>query len=266
MIIYISSNIYQVQDLENIFPLVEKLQSNNPNIEIGIELFPEFQTEKFDQFLAKYSADLKRFSMSLHGPYIATEHSAPKGSVAYEKSTEYFKKSLQLANEVNASYIVYHHNNRPFNLAEKPDMIKTSSENLLELTEMATEYDVEIVVENAGVNSRQNALFNEIEFIDMAKKVNNPILIDIGHAIANKWDLEKVVCELQDKIIAYHLHNNDGEQDLHDSILNGVYDINDFIHIYHKYTPTAKLVIEYAQSKTPWDDIMDNDIKTLLKK
>ncbi|OON92146.1 MAG: hypothetical protein ATN33_07870 [Epulopiscium sp. Nele67-Bin001] len=181
MIIYISSNIYHVHELENIFPLVEKLQESNPNIEIAIELFPEFQSDKFSLFLDKHMVDLKRFSMSLHGPYVATEHSAPKGTKAYELATEYFCKSLQLAQEVDASYIVYHHNNRAFDAGQKAAMIKTASENLLELNELAKEYGVRIVVENAGVDSRRNALFNEDEFISMAHEIDNPILIDIGH-------------------------------------------------------------------------------------
>ena len=80
----------------------------------------------------------------------------------------------------------------------------------------------------------------------MAKSIDNTILIDIGHAFANGWNLERVIKELKDKIVSYHLHNNNGINDSHDLITNGKLNMDEFMKLYKEYTPKADLVIEYG--------------------
>lgn len=245
--IYVSTNLFRPQDLQGIFKLLDKVNSYIGNDEkVGIELFPEWQSEVFEKFLKENIDKFKNYKISLHGPYYNTEHSAEKNSEVYNRSKDYFIKTLKLSKELNSCYIVYHHNNCKFVDSDKDKIISTSSENLLELNKLANEYSANIVVENAGVMFNGNMLFNEEEFIKMAKSIDNSILIDIGHAFANKWNLENVICELKYKIISYHLHNNNGVNDNHNSIMNGKLDIKDFINLYKKYTPNADLVIEYG--------------------
>lgn len=245
--IYVSTNLFRPQDLQGIFKLLDKVNSSIGNDEkVGIELFPEWQSEVFEKFLKENIDKFKNYKISLHGPYYNIEHSAEKNSEVYNRSKDYFIKTLKISKELNSSYIVYHHNNCKFVDSDKDKIIKISSENLLELNKLANEYSANIVVENAGVMFNGNMLFNEEEFIKMAKSIDNSILIDIGHAFANKWNLENVICELKDKIISYHLHNNNGINDNHNSIMNGKLDIKDFINLYKKYTPNSDLVIEYG--------------------
>ena len=40
-------------------------------------------------------------------------------------------------------------------------------------------------------------------------------LIDTGHAMANHWDIPKLISQLGTRIKGYHLHNTDGVHDLH---------------------------------------------------
>jgi len=244
MNIYISTNLYTPNELENIFTVLDKINDKN----IGIEIFPEWQDGQFIDTINKKLNKFKDYHISLHGPYYGTEHSKEKGTMAYEISKEYFISTLELSKDLNSKYIVYHHNNCKVELKNKREMIKNSSENLLELNELAKAYGTDIVVENAGVLSHNNMLFNEKEFIAMAKSISNKILIDIGHAFANKWDLNYVISELKDKIAAYHLHNNDGVEDNHNRIRNGKLNIDSFFEIYKKYTPDAELVLEYSKN------------------
>ena len=118
---------------------------------------------------------------------------------------------------------------------KKEEMMRISSENLLELNKLAKKYDGNIVVENCGVISHENMLFDEDEFIEMAENIPNDILIDIGHAFANGWDLNNVIYRLKEKIVSYHLHNNDGFEDCHDSIRKGKIDIDEFFKMYRKF-------------------------------
>lgn len=264
--IYISTNLFRPKDLEGIFSLVDKANKViDDNEKIGIELFPEWQSEAFEEFLDKNIDRFKNYKISLHGPYYNTEHSADKKSKEYNTSKDYFIKTLKLSNKLNSSYIVYHHNNCKVINDNKEKMIKVSSENLLELNELANEYSANIIVENAGVIFNNNMLFTEEEFIEMAKKIDNFILIDIGHAFANKWDLYRVISELKDKIVSYHLHNNNGINDNHNSIMDGKLDIKEFIDLYKKYTPNADLVIEYGAHYNSKIEKVIDDVKWIYE-
>ena len=262
MNIYISTNLYSPENLIDIFNLLDMVGDSN----IGIELFPEWQNKVFSEMLRKNIDRFKEYNISLHGPYYDTEHSSERNSESYKKTMEYFKNTLKLSQELKSRYIVYHHNNCQVIKEKKEEMMRISSENLLELNKLAKKYDGNIVVENCGVISHENMLFDEDEFIEMAENIPNDILIDIGHAFANGWDLNNVIYRLKEKIVSYHLHNNDGFEDCHDSIRKGKIDIDEFFKMYRKYTPNADLVIEYGKQCGNDMKIIDNDIDFIKNK
>ncbi|ETJ25523.1 hypothetical protein Q604_UNBC17775G0001, partial [human gut metagenome] len=98
---------------------------------IGIEIFPEWQSEVFIDVLRENIGRFKEYNISLHGPYYDTEHSAEKPTSEYMKAKQYFIETLKLSKELNSAYIVYHHNNCEILKEEKIKMIEVSSENLL---------------------------------------------------------------------------------------------------------------------------------------
>ena len=265
MNIFISTNLYKAEKLPEIFSLLHKLEDTS----IGIELFSEWQDPLFYSFLKEYEIELKQRVLSLHGPYINTEHSAKKGTTAYDRSMDYFQKTILLSQCLKAKYIVYHHNNCKVERSKKEQMIINSTENLAELSEGTSEKQVPLVIENAGVMASENMLFDENEFIAMAVKQSEKILIDIGHAHANGWDLERVLGSLAERISAYHVHNNDGKNDLHDSISEGTLDMDHFFSLYRRYTPQADLVVEYGKQCADCGEKIKNDvnyIKNQIKK
>lgn len=254
MNIYISTNMFKVNQLEEVFNILEHVQHEN----VGIELFAEFHNPEFMEIVNKNMERLKKYKISMHGPYYKTEHSAEIGSDSYNKSKEYFIDALKLSKELNSSYIVYHHNN--CKIHDKEKMINNSKINLEELNELGKYYNANIVIENSGVISNQNMLFDQDEFIQICKESDNNVLIDIGHAFANGWDLEYVIKELKNKIISYHLHNNDGKKDSHDSICYGNFNIDEFLEMYNKYTNKADLVLEYNKDYRNKVNILIEDI------
>lgn len=262
MNIYLSTNIYNPDQLEEIFSILDKINDES----IGIELFVEWQDDAFIKFINNNINRLKNYRISLHGPYYDTEHSAPKGSLEYIRTIEYFNSTLEISKELNSRYIVYHHNNCKVVQENKERMIDISSENLQELNEYARKFDSKIVVENSGVISHENMLFDEKEFIEMANSIPNKILIDIGHAFANKWDIENLISKLKDKIVAYHIHNNDGFEDNHNRINDGNLDFEKFLDLYKKYTSEADLVLEYGKQCYKDDSGIIDDIKYIKNK
>lgn len=263
MEILISTNLYNTKEFENIFELLGKAEDN----EIGIEIFPIWNEKEFENKLRENISKLKGRSISFHGPYYNAEHSAKRGSIAYVRTMDYMKKTLEYAQMLESRYIIYHHNNKKVLFKDKIDMIKTSNENLMEINDIAKKYSQKIVVENCGVISNDNILFNEQEFIELCSFIPNDILINIGHANCNGWNLEKIIRKLKFKIISYHIHNNYGWIDERNRIYDGNIDFEKFIKIYKRSTPNADLVIQYSNNlKNDLDGIVQdiNSLEELL--
>ena len=91
------------------------------------------------------------------------------------------------------------------------------------------------------------------------------ILIDIGHAYANGWDLEQTMEALKNQIVAYHLHNNDGVHDSHQRIFHGTLDFPLFLSDYQRLTPNADLVLEYSPNVADDESGIQEDISWLLE-
>ena len=252
----ISTNMYQAGELERVFPFLE-----SEGAPIGLELFPLFHVEAYEQELKGLSERLLRYPISFHGPYYRAEHSAAKGSEAYERTMEYVKKTLEYCVRFNSRYMVFHHNNCRVRADSRAEMIRISCENYREVERLYARHQIPVVVENAGVIERENMLFHEGEFIELCKREQYPVLIDIGHAHANRWNLEHVICELKDQIVAYHIHNNDGFHDDHKRIRDGSLDFPAFMECFKKYTGTAELVLEYSTSVSTDEAGIAEDVK-----
>lgn len=234
MTLILSTNTYIESGLDPIYTLLE----NNPDL--GIELFANNQNEAYTQQLLTIAKQENRF-LTYHEQIFDVEHSELSNNSSY--SLEQILIALSHCQELGIKDIVYHINNAVVH--NKEAMMENASIELKKISQLAKEKDIDILIENVGVSSRNNMLLDENEFIDFCKKHDNPVLIDIGHVNANQWNLEHVISELKDKIKFYHLHNNDGYHDSHQFLHEGTLDIENFFELYFKYTPNAKLTLEY---------------------
>jgi sugar phosphate isomerase/epimerase len=252
--IFISTNMYKPGSLEKVFKITDKL-----DFEIGIELFVMFHNSDFEKVLADNMDKLKNYKFTFHEPYYMADHSYLDGEV-YERTKLYYEKTLDLAKILNPKYIVYHYNNRK--IEDKEKMLEAARKNLDELTNST---NIDLLIENVGVKHLNNILLDQDEFIEECLNRKEKVLIDIGHANANAWDFEKLISSLKDKIIAYHLHTNDGIKDEHRSLFeeNKSPDINKILSLIKKYTPNADLVIEYSNYYEDKEDLVVEDIKRL---
>ncbi|MBR5509793.1 MAG: sugar phosphate isomerase/epimerase [Lachnospiraceae bacterium] len=258
--ILLSTNMYTNEEFEQAFYFVEKYP------QIGLELFPLWNTEEYGRLMEQYEDKLKKIPNSFHEQYFGSEHSASEGHAMYEFTEDATKKTVALAKKLNSHYIVYHYNNCEVTEENRTRMLENARKNLKRANELAKENGVQFVIENVGVLSRHNVLLSEQEFIDECRMQPNHVLIDIGHAWCNGWNLENVIASLKDKIIAYHVHNNHGKGDSHQRIHNGTMDFDGFFELYKKYTPDAEMVIEYAADVRTDIQGIEDDIKELLAK
>src|SRR5699024_12522447 len=100
--------------------------------------------------------------------------------------------------------------------------------NLDHITQEAKNKGVNILVENVGVDTKQNKLLTESEFINFCKERANNVLIDIVHANANGWHLDYVIQQLKEKIKFYNLHNNDVKHDDHNILHDGTQNMKQY--------------------------------------
>lgn len=260
MTLFISTNMYKANELNRVLPYLEL------NENIGVEIFPFFEEEIYEEELKNCINRLEKAVISFHGPYYMAEHSAPKGSEEYKKTMELVRKTLEYSKKLNSRHFVFHHNNCRVDKAKKAEIIDIACQNFREIEKMFAEHNIPLVVENAGVLDRGNMLFDQNEFIDICKRENYKVLIDIGHAKANGWDLLYVIDKLKEQIVAYHLHNNDGIHDSHFRIHNGVLDFEKFIEAVPKITPKAEFIIEYGDEVADDEEGIKKDIMEMLEK
>lgn len=241
MNIYFSTNGVNALDFEKSFSYIEPFHG-----QVGIEIFPAFHLDGFNEAFQKCVPRLKEYPISCHAPYYESEYSAAIGTAPYIRSMELLAQTLDATKDLNTHYMVFHHNNHAFSPEEKETLLSNATENFFLIQEQCEKFGIPVVVENAGIKAIHTMMLDEQEFIDTCKKLPCNVLIDIGHAHANSWDVLGLMDALQDKIVSYHVHNNDGHSDGHQRIFDGTFDFEEFMEHYKKVTPDADIVIEYC--------------------
>ena len=129
----------------------------------------------------------------------------------------------------------------------KDRMLQRTLENLEETRELFS--GTELLVENTGIAADGNRMLDQEEFIALCRERDFRVLIDVGHANANGWDIPKMIRELKDSVRGYHLHNNDGRYDLHRRLWDGTLKMDRLIPLLRQETPEAFLVVEYTREE-----------------
>ncbi len=228
--------------------------------DLGFELLAMFDLPDFEKNLEKNRNLFTEGSLFFHEPVWGVEHSAPRGSKAYEESMYHIRLTSKWAEILHPEQMVYHLNNVPVVSGEQDRMLRTSLDNLEEMREMFP--GTRILVENTGTYSDGTMLLDQDEFTGMCVSRDLPVLIDIGHANANGWDLKRLITDLRDRIGAYHLHNNDGLHDLHNRLRDGTISFDELIPFICETTPDASGIIEYTRPSLHGEMLME-DIRYL---
>lgn len=259
MNVYISTNAYRDVDFGQVFSLLERF----PGDVVGLEIFPYFDYEHYRKTLNRFLPQLREYPISFHGPYRCSEYSTAADSEEFHYSLKLLAETLEFVKALNSKYLVFHHNNCVLYPATFEEQKNHALRNQKTIAALCEEAGTQMVVENAGVRSLGTMMFDEEEFIHLCLSHPYKVLIDIGHAHANGWDLGRVIKALADKIISYHLHNNDGIHDLHQRIFDGTLDFRQFLENYRRFTPDADLVLEYLP-ETADQNAIASDLKYLL--
>lgn len=260
MALLISTNMYKGEELPEVFFYLDRFPGR-----LGVEVFPMFHEAGYGAVLESCLPRLKKVPVSFHGPYYGAEHSAPHGTPDYVRTVEMTARTLEYAQALDSRYMVYHHNNCRVTEDTREVLVRQACENFREIGKMSETRGIPLVVENAGVMERGNMLLGEDAFIDLCKRERYKVLVDIGHAHANGWNLERVMEELGSQVMAYHLHNNDGIHDCHRRVWDGTLDFDSFLENYRRLTPDADMVLEYSPDAAGDREGISSDIERLLR-
>ncbi len=227
---------------------------------LGFEILMMFDLQGFEEDLRRNLQLFTEGPLMFHEPVWGVDHAAPKGSPAWEEGMYHLQLTRKYAEILCPSTMVYHLNNS--RVTDKDKMLQTSLENLEEMREMFP--GVSLLVENTGTRTDGTMLLDQTEFTDLCRGEKLPVLIDVGHANANGWDLPKLIRDLQGQICGYHLHNNDGIHDLHNRLTDGTLDFDTLIPYMDRITPDVPRVIEYIRPNLHGDPLTE-DICTLQR-
>lgn len=112
---------------------------------------------------------------------------------------------------------------------------------------LAEGYGVQVVIENVGLRTKGNVLFTLPEYLELFKEFPQAMaLIDTGHAHVNGWNLAEVVEALGSRLLACHVHDNDGNGDDHLPVGQGNIDWEAYFGAVKKFAPESTQVFEYC--------------------
>ncbi|MBE6007623.1 MAG: sugar phosphate isomerase/epimerase [Lachnospiraceae bacterium] len=226
----------------------EKIEELDRFLKDSGDVFGGEYTFKNDtDYIRRFESVIKYadYPISFHGPLINAEPFSLKGSRDYNMFIEAYEKAFELAVKYGARHIVYHTSYKPYKREDIPFAFEVCLENTYRIAEMAKQAGVSLLVENLPIPPGGEALIDNEKFFGMFKKLDADVIIDTGHANITGLDVEAFVAQYGERVKAYHIHNNKGRYDTHNSIFEGSFDFSAFEKVYKKYTPFNDIILEY---------------------
>lgn len=227
---------FSVSDL--LFPGFTKYALRSLNPVYGIEFFYEFGK---DYYWNSEAAAWGERCLSIHGPCVAVNLADGK----QKNYAKIFAKTFAYAQKVKAEFVVVHTNEGWE--GDKELVQARVIRRLRQLVRLAANYDVQVLIENVGLRTKNNVLFDLSEYMalfDIFPQAN--ALLDTGHAHVNGWDIPAVVTALGSRLTACHIHDNSGEGDEHLPVGQGTIDWQAYFAALKKHAPQATQVLEYS--------------------
>ncbi len=113
------------------------------------------------------------------------------------------------------------------------------------LCRRAGETGVRLAVENVGYGG--TCLYNYPEFSSLLDRLGSEVgyLLDVGHAVLNGWDPVAATRHLAPRLLALHLHDNDGVTDSHLPIGQGTIPWDALWEEVARLPHSVNLILEY---------------------
>lgn len=219
----ISMSCFEFDDFMKLADHAGILAKKGIGVELCADSLPFFNA-------GMYKSLLPGIHLGMHCPMRGIDIAAPRGSAGERFFWIKYEDTLKLCQQLQASYMVVHTLHKVHKVG-KAEALELSFERLQKLIKLATDYGVEIWIENVGTYLKGTILYEEEEFIELAESLPGALfLVDIGHAYQNGWDALKVCRRLGSKLRGLHVHDNFGVTDLHLRIGSGSFPLKEFVY------------------------------------
>ncbi len=236
--------------------------------DMGYEIFWECGSEDNWRHTMELLRETGNRRLSIHSPYFFCDLSKPGDT---GKMFEELRRPFDFYHRYGAGFYVVHtcdHLDGEPNPAEEAARRELAIERLGAFDEICRAEGVLMVAENVASNRDERHLFSHEQYLDIFRQLPElHCLIDLGHAALMDYRVLELQEELKDRIVGYHLHDNDGMKDQHQRMWSGVRDWEEFARGVALYTPKATGVMEYYQVTRPADYLEDRErLEGLIRK
>lgn len=226
------------------------------------------------EFLEKQSAIKNRFSglpLTFHGPFEDICAASEPGSFERKQFVDAWKYAFDQYHAFEAQSIVLHtHKVQHIHPSDMDRLRSYSIDAIMEVAKIAVDQKVRLTVENVGYWTKENVMFNEEQYIALFDELPKEIgsLLDVGHALINRWDVSHVIHALNTRIFSYHLHNNDGCRDSHRPLFEegnrySAEEMKRLLLTTNRCSPDADWILEYAYGDHVTVELLAHDMNYL---
>jgi len=262
--VYLSSFCVDFRDYEKL----EKMIRSCSEFSMGVELATSWKHPDFDECLEAQIDRFREMPVTIHSPFV--ECCVEEGSEEALRMNRSFQKAIRWYHLFGATSMVMHTHSKGCEPQLRAHKQQRSEEVILKVAEKARQEGINLTVENVGYAHKNNVLFNQEEYIALIRRLPEDIgaLIDTGHAMANNWDIPKVIEELGPRIRGYHLHNTDGVHDLHRPMFEAGWhyspeQMDHVVDCIRRFSPDAELILEYSPGEHISSDLFAGEMKRL---
>lgn len=184
-----------------------------------------------DQYLKQVKKYLEKFHFTASVHMIQGINLAEKVPRIRQAAIDILKDTITIAGKLEAQWVTVHLGSAGFsnkNKLKKEQRLQYAIESLQQVEPMLMEQNIKLALENLPnmPDGQQKCKIGSSpdEFIYLFRMLNNKyyrMLFDFGHANIYKPTenyIEAFAQELTEHVIAYHVHFNDGKEDMHVSL------------------------------------------------
>lgn len=228
----------------NLAQCLELAREHHLGIEVMAFAFPNALDGDWRALAAEYKPLLRPLDgvITLHGPFMDMAPGSPDKQIV-EATLARFKQALQIAHELEADITVFHANflSQVHTEDYRMGWTRRNIDFWGPLASYAALLGVTIAIENMWE-------FDPYLIGDVLKTVDHPRLracLDVGHAhLYSRVPFDTWVRVTAPYLVHVHLNNNDGEDDVHRGLADGVLDYGRILPMLRALPDQPSLVLE----------------------
>jgi sugar phosphate isomerase/epimerase len=149
-----------------------------------------------------------------------------------------YKTYLDLSQKIAAQTMVIHAGYMHYDAAGIKALWNLARSNLVENLKVLGDYaaakNICLALENSPPNRNALMVYHWKQHKEILKQVNHPqvkAVLDVAHAHLQRLDISQYYRNIRSNLAELHIHNNNGQEDLHNSVEEGTIDYEAFFRI-----------------------------------